>query len=395
MEDSHMKNEKTVYVGASTHDIDLFEGQYIVPNGMAYNSYLVLDEKTLLFDTVDNKVKNKWLENIDSALNGRTLDFLVVSHMEPDHSSNIVTIANRFPNLKIIGNQKTFALLKNFFGWDFEDRKIVVKDGDTFSTGTRTFKFVFAPMIHWPEVMMTVDETEKILFSADAFGKFGALDAQEEWACEARRYYFNIVGKYGVQVQNILKKLGGNDITTICPLHGPILQENLSYYLSLYDTWSAYKPEVEGVFIAYTSIYGNTKKAVMMLKDMLEKENIRVSISDLNRSDMAENIEDAFKHSHLVVATTTYDGDIFSAMKDFLSHLQAKNFQNRTVGIIENGSWAPQAGKIIKSTLQNSKNLNICNTIVSIHSALSETNINELQMLKNELLLGVNAHGKL
>ncbi len=373
------------YVGASTHELDLFEGQYIVPNGMAYNSYLLLDEKTVLFDTADKIVADAWLENVITTLNGRTLDYLVVQHMEPDHSSQIKTLVEKFPNIKIIGNAKTFSMLKNFFDYDFSKYALIVKDGEVFSTGSRELKFVFAPMVHWPEVMMTYDATTKSLFSADAFGKFGALDTDESWACEARRYYFNIVGKYGAQVQSLFKKIAGVEINNIFPLHGPYLQENLEYYLNLYNTWSSYQAEVSGVFIAYNSVYGNTEKACKKLYEILKEKGVKVSISDLARSDMAENLEDAFKYSHLVIGATTYENGVFPVTENFIQHLLSKNYQNRTLGIIENGSWAPMAGKHIVKFFENSKNIKLCDTIVTINSALNENSLAQLEQLAEEL----------
>ncbi len=373
-------------VGTSSYDVDLFEGQYVVPHGMAYNSYLVIDDKTVLFDGVDSLVKAEWEKNIEKVLGGRELDYLVISHVEPDHSSSITAIMDKYPNLRIILNAKSITLIKQFYGVDYQDRAIIVKDGDSFTSGNHEFKFYFAPMVHWPEVMMTYERTEKVLFSADAFGKFGAYDYEEEWACEARRYYFNIVGKYGVQVQAALKKLADCKINIILSLHGPSLTENIEYYVNLYNIWSSYGVEVDGVFIAYSSIYGGTKKVAYMLKDKLEKSGVRVSISDLARSDMAENVEDAFKYGKMVLAAPTTDGDLFPIMKEFVSHIVSKNYQNRKVGFIENGSWAAQSGKVMKEMLEKCKNLEFCQTTVSIRSAYSEKNEEELVCLANELL---------
>lgn len=373
-------------VGSSSYDVDLFEGQYIVPNGMAYNSYLVLDEKNVLFDGVDSSLKEEWEKNVETVLSGKSLDYLVVSHVEPDHSSSITAIMDKYPNLTIVLNAKAIALIKQFYGVDYTNRAIIVKDGDTLTCGSHEFKFVFAPMVHWPEVMMTYELTEKVLFSADAFGKFGAYDYKEDWACEARRYYFNIVGKYGVQVQAVLKKLANFKINIILGLHGPSLTENIEYYLNLYDIWSSYSVEVDGVFIAYASIYGNTKKAAYLLKDKLEKLGVRVAISDLARSDIAENVEDAFKYGKLVLASPTTDMDVFPVMKEFISHIVSKNYQNRKVGFIENGSWAAQSGKIMKEMLEKCKNIDFCTTTVSIKSALSEKNDAELDFLASELV---------
>ena len=374
------------YIGVDDHKIDLFEGQYIVPNGMAYNSYVILDEKVAVLDTVDASFTHEWLDNLQSALNGRKPDYLIVQHMEPDHSANIMTFKKAYPQAKIVASQKAFAMIKNFFGVDFEDERIVVGEGDTLSLGKHTLTFVTAPMVHWPEVIVTYDSFDKVLFSADAFGKFGALDFEEDWACEARRYYIGIVGKYGAQVQSLLKKASGLDIEKICPLHGPVLSENLEYYLNLYNTWSSYQPEEEGVVIAYTSIYGNTKKAVMRLADKLKANGCpKVVVNDLARCDMAEAVEDAFRYSKLVLATTTYNADIFPFMREFIDHLTERNFQNRKVAIIENGSWAPMAAKVIKEMLSKSKNLDFTDTTVTILSALNEKSNSELENMANEL----------
>ncbi len=373
------------YIGVNDHRIDLFEGQYDVPNGMAYNSYAIIDEKIAVMDSVDASFGDEWLENIKTALDGRCPDYLVVQHMEPDHSANIVTFAEAYPDAKIVSSAKAFAMMKNFFGRDFADRQIVVGEGDTLSLGKHELTFVTAPMVHWPEVIVTYDSTDKVLFSADGFGKFGALDADEDWACEARRYYIGIVGKYGAQVQALLKKATALDIQIICPLHGPVLSENLGYYLDLYNTWSSYAVEEKGVVIAYTSVYGNTKKAVMKLAECLDKKGVKVTVNDLARCDMAEAVEDAFRYDRLVLATTTYNGDIFPFMKTFIDHLTERNFQNRTVAFIENGTWAPVATKKMKSMLENSKNLTYTDTAVKIMFGVSEENIDQIEALANEL----------
>ena len=365
------------YIGVNDHKIDLFEGQYDVPNGMAYNSYVIIDEKIAVFDTVDGNFTEEWLANIKEAIGERQPDYLIVQHMEPDHSANILNFINAYPDAKIIGNSKTFAMMSNFFdGLDLTDKKIEVKDGESLSLGKHELTFIFAPMVHWPEVMFTYDSTDKVLFSADAFGKFGALDADEDWACEARRYYFGIVGKYGVQVQNVLKKAAALDINIICPLHGPVLSEDLPYYLGLYNTWSSYGVESEGIFIAYTSVYGNTKKAAELLRDkLLEKGCPKVAIADLAREDMAESVEDAFRYGKLVIATTTYNADIFPFMKHFILDLTERGYQNRTIGIIENGSWAPTAAKVVKTMFEKSKNISWTETTVTVRSAVKAENI--------------------
>lgn len=376
------------YIGVNDHQVDLFEGLYDVPNGMAYNSYIIFDEKIAVMDTVDGAFTDEWLDNIVEVLADRKPDYLIVQHMEPDHSANIGSFIETYPETVIVGNAKTFAMIANFFdNIDLEGRKLEVKDGDKLSLGKHELNFVFAPMVHWPEVMLTYESTEKILFSADAFGKFGALDADEDWACEARRYYFGIVGKYGAQVQTLLKKASALDIQTICPLHGPILRENLDYYLGLYNTWSSYGVESEGVFIAYTSVYGNTKKAAELLRDMLlEKGCPKVAIADLAREDMAESVEDAFRYGKLVVATTTYNADIFPFMKHFILDLTERNYQNRTIGIIENGSWAPTAARVIKGMFESSKNITWTDTTVTIKSAVKADNIAQLEALADELM---------
>ncbi len=377
------------YVGVNDHSIDLFEGQYTVPNGMAYNSYAILDEKTAVMDTVDARFTHEWLDNIRDALYGRSPDYLIVQHMEPDHSANILNFAKTYPNATIVSSQKAFTMMKNFFGTDFSDRRIVVGEGSTLSLGEHTLTFVTAPMVHWPEVIVTYDSTDKVLFSADGFGKFGALDAEEDWACEARRYYFGIVGKYGAQVQALLKKAAGLDIEIICPLHGPVLNENLGYYLNLYDIWSSYRPESEGILIAYTSVYGNTKKAVMQLADQLRANGCpKVVVTDLARDDMAEAVEDAFRYSKLVLATTTYNAEIFPFMRTFIDHLTERNYSNRTVAFIENGSWAPLAAKVMKGMLEEAKgckNLTFADTTVRILSALNDESKQQLSDLAGEL----------
>ena len=382
-----MKITETIkYVGVNDHAIDLFEGQYVVPNGMAYNSYCVIDEKIAVMDTVDARFTHEWLDNIENALGGRKPDYLVVQHMEPDHSANIVNFVKTYPDAKIVSSAKAFVMMKNFFGDDFADKQIVVKEGDTLSLGSRTLSFVAAPMVHWPEVIVTYDSLDKVLFSADGFGKFGALDVEEDWACEARRYYIGIVGKYGAQVQSLLKKAAGLDIQIICPLHGPVLSENLGYYISLYDTWSSYQSESEGIVIAYTSVYGNTKKAVLALAEKLKEKGCpKVVVNDLARCDMAEAVEDAFRYNKIVFATTTYNADIFPFMRTFIDHLTERNFQNKTVAFIENGSWAPLATKVMKTMLDDCKNLNYAQNGVKILSALNSESSEQLEALANEL----------
>ncbi len=374
------------YVGVNDHKIDLFEGQYIVPNGMAYNSYVIIDEKIAVMDSVDANFSDEWLGNIDAALDGKEPDYLIVQHMEPDHSANIRNFAERYKEAKIVSSSKAFTMMKGFFGTDFIDRQIVVGEGDTLSLGKHTLSFITAPMVHWPEVIVTYDSYDKVLFSADGFGKFGALDIDEDWACEARRYYIGIVGKYGVQVQALLKKAASLDIEIICPLHGPVLKENLGYYINLYDIWSSYGVESEGVVIAYTSVYGNTKKAVMKLKEKLEERGCsKVVVNDLARCDMAEAVEDSFRYGKTVLATTTYNAEIFPFMREFINHLTERNFQNRTVAFIENGSWAPMATKVMKGMLEKSKNLNYAQTEVKIISALNEDSEKQLDSLADEL----------
>ncbi len=374
------------YIGVNDHEVDLFEGQYSVPNGMSYNSYAIIDEKIAIMDTVDARFTHEWLDNIESVLGGRKPDYLIVQHMEPDHSANIFNFVNTYPDAKIVSSSKSFVMMKQFFGTDFSDKQIVVGEGDTLTLGAHTLTFVTAPMVHWPEVIVTYDSLDKILFSADGFGKFGALDREEDWACEARRYYIGIVGKYGAQVQNLLKKAAGLDIDIICPLHGPVLKENLGYYIDLYNTWSSYEAESEGIVIAYTSVYGNTKKAVMMLSEKLKENGCpKVVIHDLARTDMAEAVEDAFRYSKLVLATTTYNADIFPFMREFIENLTERNFQGRTVGIIENGSWAPLAAKVMREMLSKSKNITYTETTVKIMSALSEESTQSLNALADEL----------
>ena len=374
------------YVGVNDHKIDLFEGQYDVPNGMAYNSYVVKDEKITVFDTVDVNFTHEWLDNIATVLGDRKPDYLIVQHMEPDHSANIVSFLKVYPDVKIVGNKKTFTMMEQFFAKSFDDRQLAVEDGDELCTGKHTFKFVFAPMVHWPEVMTTYDMTDKVLFSADGFGKFGALDVEEDWACEARRYYFGIVGKYGAQVQKLLKKAAELDIEHICPLHGPILSDDLGYYLGLYNTWSSYEVESEGIVIAYTSVYGNTKKAVELLAEKFKKKGCpKVVVNDLARCDMAEAVEDAFRYGKLVLATTTYNADIFPFMREFIADLVERNYQNRIVGLIENGTWAPQAAKVMRGKFANSKNITFIDTTVKIKSALNNESEQQLEALADEL----------
>ena len=373
------------YIGVNDHQVDLFEGQYVVPNGMAYNSYAIMDEKIAIMDSVDKNFTNEWLENIRNTLEGRKPDYLVVQHMEPDHSANIAVFMKAYPEAVVVSSAKAFVMMKNFFGTDYADRRIVVGEGDTLTLGKHTLTFVTAPMVHWPEVIVTYDSYDKVLFSADGFGKFGALDVEEDWACEARRYYIGIVGKYGAQVQALLKKAATLDIAKICPLHGPVLTENLGYYINLYDIWSSYRVESEGVVIAYTSVYGNTKEVVELLAEKLEQKGQKVTVHDLARTDMAEAVEDAFRYGKLVLATTTYNGDIFPFMKEFIHHLTERNFQNRTVGMIENGSWAPVAAKFMAKMLEGSKNLTFTNTTVKIFSALSQENKAQIEALTEEL----------
>ncbi len=373
------------YIGVNDHAIDLFEGQYVVPNGMAYNSYAIMDEKIAIMDTVDKNFTAQWLDNIAGALGNRKPDYLIVQHMEPDHSANIDVFLKQYPEATVVSSAKAFAMMKNFFGTDYADRRIVVGEGDTLSLGKHVLTFVTAPMVHWPEVIVTYDACDKVLFSADGFGKFGALDADEDWACEARRYYIGIVGKYGPQVQALLKKAAGLDISIICPLHGPVLTENLGYYVNLYDIWSSYGVESEGILIAYTSVYGHTKAAVELLAEKLEALGQKVVVNDLARCDMAEAVEDAFRYGKLVLATTTYNADIFPFMKEFIHHLTERNYQNRTIGLIENGSWAPMAAKGMKGMFEKSKNITFTDTTVKILSALNDDSRAQIDALAKEL----------
>ena len=366
------------YVGVDDKDIDLFESQYVVPDGVSYNSYIIFDEKITIMDTVDARATDEWVKNIEEALDGKEPSYLVISHLEPDHAANIGLIAHKYPNMQLIGNAKTFQMLPQFFDEDFADRQVVVKEGDEISLGSHSLTFVMAPMVHWPEVMVAYEKTEKILFSADGFGKFGALDSEDDegWACEARRYYFNIVGKYGAQVQNLLKKASALDIQTICPLHGPVLKENLGYYLDLYNTWSSYEPEDEGVLVAYASIHGNTAKAAKQIADKLKAKGVeKMEVMDLSRDDMAEAVEAAFRYDKMVLACATYDGGLFPVMEDFLNHLKSKNFQKRKAALVENGSWAPLAAKKMRESLESMKNIEICENIVSIKSTVKEENV--------------------
>lgn len=374
------------YVGVNDHEIDLFEGQYVVENGMAYNSYVITDEKIAVMDSVDARFADEWLDNIKKTLDGRTPDYLVVHHMEPDHSSSILSFTEAYPEAEIVSSAKAFVMMKQFFGTDFADRQIVVKEGDKLPLGKHELSFIAAPMVHWPEVMVSYDSADKVLFSADAFGKFGALDADEDWACEARRYYIGIVGKYGAQVQTLLKKAAALDIQIICPLHGPVLKENLSYYLDLYNIWSSYAVESDGVLIAYTSVYGNTKKAVELLAKTLEEKGCaKVVVNDLARCDMAEAVEDAFRYGKLVLATTTYNADIFPFMKEFINHLTERGYKNRTIGFIENGSWAPTAAKVMGRMLEQCKDITYTEATVTLKSALSDENTKQINNLADEL----------
>ena len=374
------------YIGVNDHNVDLFEGQYVVPNGMAYNSYAIVDEKVAIMDTVDQHFTQAWMANLEAALEGRKPDYLVVQHMEPDHSANIANFMAAYPEAVVVSSAKAFTMMKNFFGTDFADRRIVVGEGDTLSLGKHVLTFVTAPMVHWPEVIVTYDAYDKVLFSADGFGKFGALDAEEDWACEARRYYIGIVGKYGPQVQALLKKAATLDIAKICPLHGPVLTENLGYYINLYDIWSGYKVESEGVMIAYTSVYGHTKAAVELLAQKLEENGCpKVVVCDLAREDMAEAVEDAFRYGKLVLATTTYNAGIFPFMHDFIHHLTERNYQNRIVAFIENGSWAPMAAKVMAKMLEGSKNLTFTENNVKILSAMNDANKAQIAALAEEL----------
>ena len=373
------------YIGVNDHEVDLFEGQYVVPNGMSYNSYAILDEKIAIMDTVDNRFIGAWLENIRSLLGDREPDFLVVQHMEPDHSAGIDVFLNTYPNAQVVSSAKAFAMMKNFFGSDYEDRRVVVGEGSQLALGKHTLTFVTAPMVHWPEVIVSYDSCDKVLFSADGFGKFGALDVEEPWDDEARRYFIGIVGKYGVPVQTLLKKAATLDIATICPLHGPVLKENLGHYLGLYDAWSSYRPEENGIVVAYTSVYGHTKEAALLLAERLRMKGAKVVVYDLARCDMAAAVADAFRYSKLVLATTTYNGDIFPFMKEFIHHLTERNYQNRMVGFIDNGSWAPVAAKTMQKMLEGSKNLLVAEPIVTVHSALSATSRSRIDALAHTL----------
>lgn len=375
------------YIGVDDKDIDLFESQYIVPNGISYNSYVILDEKICVLDTVDKRKTDEWVANLENVLDGKTPDYLIINHLEPDHASNIQLLADKYPDMKLVGNAKTFNMLPQFFDIDLTDRTVTVKEGDSLNLGEHTLSFYMAPMVHWPEVMVTYESKEKVLFSADGFGKFGTLDTDEDWACEARRYYFNICGKYGVQVQALLKKAAKLDIEKICPLHGPVLTENLGYYINLYDIWSKYEPEVDGIFIAYCSIHGNTEKAALKLYDILkEKTDKKIAISDLSRSDMAENVEDAFKYSTLVVAAPSYDGGVFPVMNDFLHHLKIKGYKNRKVAMIENGSWAPCAIKSMQPYFDEMKGIEISDAKVTIRSTMTAENEVQLAALADSII---------
>ena len=374
------------YIGVNDHQVDLFEGQYVVPNGMSYNSYAIMDEKIAIMDTVDKNFTQEWLGNIQKTLGNRKPDFLVVQHMEPDHAANIDNFMKAYPEATVVSSAKAFGMMKNFFGTDYADRRIVVGEGSTLSLGKHTLAFVTAPMVHWPEVIVTYDVYDKVLFSADGFGKFGALDVEEEWACEARRYYIGIVGKYGAQVQALLKKAGTLDIAMICPLHGPVLKENLGYYINLYDIWSSYRVESEGIVVAYTSVYGNTKAAVELLVETLKAKGCpEVVVHDLARGDMAEAVEDAFRYGKLVLATTTYNADIFPFMKEYIHHLTERAFQNRTIGLIENGSWAPMAAKVMRGMFESSKNITFTENTVKILSALNDDSKAQIEALAEEL----------
>ncbi len=381
-------SDSVKYIGADDKELDLFESQYIIPNGVSYNSYVILDDKIAVMDSVDERKTDEWFANLEKELGGRTPDYLVISHLEPDHSANIKKFTEKYPSAALVGTAKTFAMLPQFFDIDAAVEKITVKEGDCLSLGSHELTFIMAPMVHWPEVMLEYEKTEKILFSADAFGKFGALDTDEDWACEARRYYFNIVGKYGGPVQTLLKKAANLDIKTICPLHGPILTEDLEYYINLYNTWSSYQPEKDGVFIACASVYGNTKNAALKLKEILEAKGVKVSFSDITRDDMAEAVEDAFKYSKIVLAASSYDGGVFPPMEELLCHLKAKAFQNRKVGIIENGSWAPSAARTMKAALEGMKNVTVCENTVTVKSAFKDSDVPSLEALAEELING-------
>lgn len=378
--------DSVIYTGVNDHDVDLFEGQYVVPNGMAYNSYVILDDKTVIMDTVDQSKTAEWLDNVAEALGDRKPDYLVVQHMEPDHSASVRALVEKYGDITVVGNKKTFRMIGQFFPGMTMKNTLEVENGGTLDLGKHQLTFVFAPMVHWPEVMMTYESSEKILFSADGFGKFGALDADEDWACEARRYYIGIVGKYGAQVQSVLKKAAGLDIEKICPLHGPVLTENLGYYIDLYDTWSSYRPESEGVCICYASVYGNTKKAAELLAEELEKKGVNVAaVNDLARCDMAEAVEDAFRYDKMVLASLTYNGELFPFMRNFIAELKERNYQNRTVAFIENGSWAPMANKLMKAELESQKNITFAENNVTVTSALNDSSIAQIEALAAEL----------
>ena len=380
-------SDSVVFIGVNDKTIDLFESQYKVPKGVSYNSYVILDEKVAVMDTVDKRATEEWLDNLDKALNGRSVDYLVVSHLEPDHASNIQRLAEKYPDMQLVGNAKIFSMLPQFFDLDFSERKVVVKEGDTLSLGSHTLQFFMAPMVHWPEVMVEYEQSEKILFSADGVGKFGALDEEEDWTDEARRYFINIVGKYGAQVQALLKKAATLDIQTICPLHGPILKENLGFYIDKYLTWSSYEPEEEGVVIAYTSIHGNTAKAAQKMAEILESKGAKaVRLFDLSRDDMSEAVSSAFRYDRLVVMAPTYDGALFPAMEDFLYHLKVKTYRKRRAGIVENGSWAPMAGKLMKAYLEGMKDVEICEPVVSVKSVMKEADVQNMEALAEALL---------
>ncbi len=387
MKDVTISND-IIYIGADDKDIDLFEGQYIVPNGISYNSYLIKDEKTVVMDTVDKRKSEEWINNLEEALKGTKPDYLVISHLEPDHSYNIGILAEKYPEMKLVGNAKTFAFLPQFFNIEnLDERKVVVEEGTEINIGKHTLQFFMAPMVHWPEVMVTYEQTEKVLFTADGFGKFGTLDTEEDWDCEARRYYFNIVGKYGVQVQALLKKAASLDIKTICPLHGPILKENLEHYINKYDIWSSYKPENDGVFIAYASIHGNTAEAAKELAKILEEKGAKkVSIADLSRDDMAEAVEDAFRYDKVILAAPSYDAKVFTPMEQFLNILISKNYQNRKVGLMENGTWAPTAARCMKEALDKMKDLQICDTVVTIKTTVNDETREQMKVLADEIL---------
>lgn len=386
MKDTTISNS-ILYVGVDDKTIDLFESQYVVPNGVSYNSYVILDEKIAIMDTVDARATDEWLKNVEKALNGKKPSYLIVSHLEPDHAANIQRISEKYPEMQIVGNAKTFAMLPQFFEMDLSDKKVVVAEGDTLSLGSHTLQFFMAPMVHWPEVMVEYEQSEKVLFSADGFGKFGALDIEEDWACEARRYYINIVGKYGAQVQALLKKAATLDIQTICPLHGPVLKENLGYYIDKYNTWSSYEPEDKGILVAYASIHGNTAKAAKQLAQILEEKGApKVCVIDLSRDDMAEAVEDAYRYDRLVVACATYDGGLFPCMEDFLYHLKMKNYQKRTVGLMENGSWAPLAAKKMREYFEGMKDITVCDQVVTIKSTVKGDTVKAMEALADELL---------